>query len=79
MAQLDTVITSNYSSKFVFDSVRVQTFECKLDIQNYHFCGKFTKMITRVTFGFLRIHRIYDFCYFPQNGHSDNGYFCEKF
>lgn len=37
MTQLDTVITSNYSSKFVFAFVRVKTFQCKLDIQNYYF------------------------------------------
>ena len=28
---------------------------------------------------FLRIHSIYNFRYFPENGHSDNGYFVEKF
>ena len=25
--------------------------------------------------GFLRIHPIYNFRYFPENGHFDNGYF----
>ena len=28
--------------------------------------------------GFLRIHPIYDFDEFPENGNSDNGYFSEN-
>ena len=36
-------------------------------------------MITRVNAQILRIHPIYEFRDFPENGHSSNGYFHENF
>ena len=36
-------------------------------------------MITTMKSRISRIHPIYDFHYFPENGHSGNGYFREKF
>jgi len=36
-------------------------------------------MISWVNSWILRIHPIYDFRDFPENGHSDNGYFRSKF